>query len=88
MVEGGVLERGEDTSSIGSAKEQTDAEGEAMEDFLKSKIGKGLTREDIKSIFTALLLRENHDFPSSGFQNKTSFLFETRQPRTHVRVLG
>ena len=39
-------------------------------------------------IFTALLLRENHDFPSSGFQNKTSFLFETRQPRTHVRVLG
>ena len=50
MVEGGVLERGEDTSSIGSAKEQTDAEGEAMEDFLKSKIGKGLTREDIKSI--------------------------------------
>ena len=38
--------------------------------------------------FTALLLRENHDFPSSGFQNKTSFLFETRQPRTHVRVLG
>ena len=44
------MERGEDTSSIGSAKEQTDAEGEAMEDFLKSKIGKGLTREDIKSI--------------------------------------
>ena len=39
-------------------------------------------------IFTALLLRENHNFPSSGFQNKTSFLFETRQPRTHVRVLG
>ena len=38
--------------------------------------------------FTALLLRENHNFPSSGFQNKTSFLFETRQPRTHVRVLG
>ena len=32
-------------------------------------------------IFTALLLRENHDFPSSGFQNKTSFLFETSQPR-------
>ena len=28
MVEGGVLERGEDTSSIGSAKEQTDAEGD------------------------------------------------------------
>ena len=50
MVEGGVLERGEDTSSIGSAKEQTDAEGEAMEDFLKTKMGKGLTREDIKSI--------------------------------------
>ena len=49
-MEGGVLERGEDTSSIGSAKEQTDAEGEAMDDFLKSKIGKGLTREDIKSI--------------------------------------
>ena len=42
----------------------------------------------ISFIFTALLLRENHDFPSSGFQNKTSFLFETRQPRTHVRVLG
>ena len=40
------------------------------------------------TIFTALLLRENHNFPSSGFQNKTSFLFETRQPRTHVRVLG
>ena len=38
--------------------------------------------------FTALLLRENHNFPSSGFQNKTPFLFETRQPRTHVRVLG
>ena len=38
--------------------------------------------------FTALLLRENHNFPSKGFQNKTSFLFETRQPRTHVRVLG
>ena len=33
------------------------------------------------SFFTALLLRENHDFPSSGFQNKTSFLFETSQPR-------
>ena len=32
-------------------------------------------------IFTALLLRENHNFPSSGFQNKTSFLFETSQPR-------
>ena len=27
--------------------------------------------------FTALLLRENHDFPSNGFQTKTSFLFET-----------
>ena len=50
MVEGGVLDRGEDTSSIGSAKEQADAEGEAMEDFLKTKLGKGLTREDIKSI--------------------------------------
>ena len=50
MVEGGVLDRGEDTSSIGSAKEQADAEGKAMEDFLKTKIGKGLTREDIKSI--------------------------------------
>ena len=32
-------------------------------------------------VFTALLLRENHDFPSNGFQNKTSFLFETSQPR-------
>ena len=39
------------------------------------------------AFFTALLLRENHNFPSNGFQNKTSFLFETRQPRTHVRVL-
>jgi len=35
----------------------------------------------LSNIFTALLLRENHDFPSNGFQNKTSFLFETSQPR-------
>ena len=49
-MEGGVLDQGEDTSGIGSAKEQGDAEGEAVEDFLKTKIGRGLTREDIKGI--------------------------------------
>ena len=44
------MDQGEDTSGIGSAKEQADAEGEAMEDFLKTKIGRGLSREDMKSI--------------------------------------
>ena len=31
--------------------------------------------------FYCTLLRKNHDFSSNGFQNKTSFLFETSQPR-------
>ena len=50
MMEGGLLDHREDTSGIGTAKEQEDAEGEAVEYFLKTKIGRGLTREDIKSI--------------------------------------
>ena len=33
------------------------------------------------SYFYCTLLRKNHDFSSNGFQNKTSFLFETSQPR-------
>ena len=50
MMEGGLLDQREDTSGIGTAKEQEVAEGEVVEDFLKTKIGRGLTREDIKCI--------------------------------------
>ena len=50
MMKGGLLDQREDTSGNGTAKELEVAEGEAVEDFLKTKIGRGLTREDIKSI--------------------------------------
>ena len=50
MMEGGLWDQRENTSGIGTAKEQEVAEGEAVEDFLKTKIGRGLTREDIKGI--------------------------------------
>ena len=50
MMEGSLLDQRENTSGMDAAKEQEVAEGRAVEDFLKTKIGRGLAREDIKSI--------------------------------------
>ena len=78
MMEGGVLDQWEDTSGIGSAKEQGDAEGEAVEDFLKTKIGRGLTREDIRSIYNWILQRMKGFFVELENESLTNILSHSK----------